>query len=214
MPVHPEREKMPPDVRRGALLSDLEALFSGPTSPTTIASAPQASRIDGLCQRDVIHLWYRRVAPDKPNSRLEPVSISVSTEYHKLDSGPIVEKGGRQNVCRKLSGAKTYWAQSDSEDTAEAALTLLTAAVENVKAGDRFTIDCRELDIAEGTTCESEFLTAASRVSSLDRCFEMSNCYTLAMNGYYVTIINAPSEEVDGRFTTAIKIEPLSIVVT
>ncbi|KTE32257.1 MULTISPECIES: hypothetical protein [unclassified Sphingopyxis] len=213
VPIHPERADMPETQRRDLVLGDLDAILTGPTSPTTIATAPYASWMEGLCRRDVLQLKYSR----ERASPVRPVGIqAVRVQYHFLgrEEGQSPER--RQKECEKLAGKKLSWAFGDDDNFAVGALTTIKTAEADVRAKRRSTIDCDALtDQAIEAACADAFLSAASKISEIWRCPDQRDgCYGFTAFPYRFTIFISFSYGVDGGYTTAIEMQDHEIVVT
>lgn len=218
-PVHPERKNLPPNLRRDLVIGDLEAILSGPTSPTSITTAPYPSSRDGLCQRDVLSLRYEREEERGGKSSVRPVGIGwVITEYHFLGFEKIVSRDIWTQKCKNLSGQQVYWARSDDETTADFALGHLDIAIADARKNEHVTINCDALqDDAIESRCTSEFLDAASQVSSASKCRNQpagtrSQCYTFDMAKYEVTIVRTYGQVANGGYSTVIEMKYAPIV--
>ena len=216
-PVHPEREKMSETRRRDLVLDDLKSILTGPSSPTTIATEPYASSVEGLCQRDVIRLKYTSKRYDQHNSPVQPIGISaVAVQYHFLGREKDVGGAGRLKACEQLTNKKVYWAYGDDDYHAAGALALLKLTIADVRQNRRFTIDCQELDAREvKTSCADTFLTAAGRISSISRRVDGKNeGYEFGSSPYRLKIVRTYSPATEGGYSTAIKVGYEEIVVT
>lgn len=216
-PIHPERENVPPSIRRDLVLADLEQILSGPVSPTSIATAPYAASRNGLCRRDVITVRYERQSEGDRRAPLKPVGVyEVSTEYHRLDDGKPLVRADLVRACAKLSGQQTYWARSDSEHSAEFALASLSWAVAAVSRNEPISIRCEDLD--QGV-CASEFLRAAPQVSMAAECRDQTRdisnqCSTFRAGNYDITIMRRWPKVGNEPPSTNIQMKAAEIIVT
>lgn len=216
-PIHPERNNVPPSIRRDLVLADLQAILTDSTSPTNLVTTPYLSSRDGLCRRDVIHLSYEREGAREARGPFKPVGVAqVSTQYHRLGYGKTQDRENWRTPCRELSGQPVYWAASDRDATAEFALSSLDMAVADVRRNERVTIDCEDIkNDGFGGNCASEFLAAAARVSRASRCLDeprdvRSQCFAFEMGDYEVSIIRTYGQ---GGYSTVIDIDYAQIVV-
>lgn len=215
--VHPERVEMSETRRRDLVLGDLISVLKGPTSPTTIATEPYASSQAGLCQRDVIQLKYASKRDDKAFAPVQPVGIrAVSAQYHYLGHENEKSQSRLQKACEQLSGKRSYWAYGDNEHYSAGALATLKFTENDVRNGQKYTIDCGELSSdAIQTTCENTFLSAAAQITAIWRCPERKDsCYEFSSFPYRVTIIRSYPPSLGGGYTNAIKMGYEPIVVT
>lgn len=216
VPIHPERADMSETQRRDLVLGDLNAILTGPSSPTTIATAPYASWESGLCRRDVLQLKYERIKDDR-NSPHVPLGIqAVRVQYHFLGWEKDKSRERRQKQCEKLAGKNLNWAFGDDDHFSVGALATLRIAEADVRAKQRFTIDCDELtDDAAKAACADAFLSAASKISEIWRCPDRRDgCYGFTAFPYRFTIFRSFSYGIDGGYTTAIEMRDDEIVVT
>lgn len=216
-PPHPERDNMSEARKRELVLDDLRSILTGPASSTTITTEPYASSEAGLCQRDVIQLKYARQSDDRPNSPVYPLGIrAISVQYHFLDWPDDGSWTSWQKACARLSDQKIYWAFGDDDHHASFALGALKSTVADVRKGQRFTLDCEELNaLASKTSCLDVFLSAAEKISSISRRVKgRDNEYGFTSTPYKFTIVRTYSQELNGGYLTTIKIQYEEIVVT
>lgn len=208
---------MSPADRRDLVLADLNAVLTGPASPSSIATAPYVSSRNGLCRRDVVALDYAREKDAKVDSSLKPVGVHIlPPEYHFLGYENTGSGDVWQKACERLSGKEVYWARSDSDTNADFALAMLEETVADVRKKMSFTIDCKELGNTQiETRCASEFLATAPRVSAAYRCRDgVDQCYRFSFDQYEVTIVRTYSNLPNGGYSTAIKMEYAPIITT
>lgn len=216
VPDHPERDNMSETRKRELVLDDLRSILTGPASSTTITTEPYASSEEGLCQRDVIQLKYARKRDDRPDSPVYPIGIrAISAQYHFLDWPDKRNWPSWQKACAKLSGQKIYWAFGDDDHYASFALGTLKSTVADVREGQRFTIDCEELNAPESrTSCVDTFLSAAEQVSAISRRVKgIDDEYGFTSARYQFTIVRTYSQLLNGGYSTAIKMRDEEIVV-
>jgi hypothetical protein len=214
---HPERIEMSESRRRDLVLGDLISVLTGPTSPTTIATEPYASSEAGLCQRDVIQLKYASKRDDRADAPVQPIGIrAVSVQYHYLGHENEKSQSRLQKACEQLSSKKSYWAYGESEHYSAGALATLKFTEDDVRNGQRYTVDCGELSSdAIQTTCENTFLSAAAQITAIWRCPDRKDgCYEFTSWPYRFTIIRTYPPSLGGWPLTAIKMGYEPIVVT
>lgn len=216
VPIHPERADMPETQRRDLVLGDLDAILTGPSSPTTIATAPYASWEPGLCRRDVLQLKYERIEDDRNSPRVALGIQTVRVQYHFLGWEKDKSRERRQKECEKLAGKELNWAFGDGDNFSVGALATLKTAEADVRAKRRFTIDCDALtDKAIKAACADAFLSAASKISEIWRCPDRRDgCHGFTAFPYRFTIFISFSYGIDGGYTTAIEMQDHEIVVT
>ena len=215
-PIHPERQKLSPADRREAVLADLEAILTGPATPTSITTRSYLSRTDGLCRRDLINLDYVPVGRrTDEKAALKPRSIgSVFPEYHLLGEGSTRVRADWEKACAGLSDNKVHWAASDNDDDrAYDALTTLEIAVDAAHRGQGIKIDCADLgDEQKQVNCSSEFFAAAARIVWFGKCYDQPHaCYAFSSDRYQFYI---RSEWRDNTRSITIKMTDVDIIVT
>jgi hypothetical protein len=214
-PIHPEREKMSEARKHDLILGDLQSILTGPASPTTIATAPYASTVDGLCQRDLIQLKYASKSDDRVDTRVHPIGVRVTVQYHYLGGTNDRRWSRQQKACEQLAGKKIYWAFAADDYSAAGALATLGSTLDDVRENRRFTIDCSELDAREiEIGCAQRFLSTAAQVSAISRRYDRRDSqYDFTSSPYQFTIARTYSNQLDGGYSTAITIRYQEILV-
>ena len=207
-PIHAERLNLSAAVRQQLVLDDLHSILTGPTSPTSLATAPYASDEEGLCRRDWINLRYVRTGEGE-NASYKPVGLgSVSTQYQHLGKDAPSDPKRQQKACARLSGSAKGWVSSNEGDHyVLGALLFLALAVDDARAGQAV-MECEDV---EGD-CGAAFLAAAPDIAATYRCVDNSpQCYEYQSDEYVVTLrFEYPGN--DRR--TIIKLAPAPILVT
>lgn len=217
--VHPERERMSASSRREAVLDDLDILLTGPATPTSIATGPYLAN-NGLCQRDVIELIYGHAKDGARGTPFKPFGIAgVRKQYHSIGYSGEISESEAKKACRSLDGVKDYWADSDSESTADNGLIMLKETVAAVRANKAISFDCKPLGspVTEAQ-CVSEFLAVADRPYAVFKCSEPPTaaslgCFVFDLESYSVTITRFWPKYGVGPATN-VTLESQAIVVT
>jgi hypothetical protein len=174
-PIHPERLKMSPAARREAVLTDLNAILTGPAAPDTVATRPYLSQMGGLCRRDVIRLAYATAeGRDHWTAPLEIKGVDgLYPQYRLLGEEDALSRADWAKACARLSGDKEPWVTGNdvSDNRAYEALTTLGIALEAARKNQAITFDCTELeDASQKVDCRAEFIAAATAVIGFGSC--------------------------------------------
>lgn len=214
---HAERDKMSETRKRELVLDDLKSLVVGPATATSLTTKPYASSTNGLCQRDVVQLKYELKREGKPSGSFSPIGISsLRVQYHFLDWTQGRSWQSWNEACEKLSGQQVNWTFAEDDHYASYALSTLKMTVSDVRKGERYTIDCRELDGPHSdASCVAIFLSAADQVSEISRRHTVNrDVYGFTATPYEFTITRTYPRHLNGQYTTEIKIRHQEILVT
>lgn len=138
-----------------------------------LATRPFGTEFDGVCQRDVMTLWYAPTdtADHAEDAPLRPYSLTAAPTFHitGLPSRRRTTPRGDQvwqTRCTTLGKDATHWFHASDAQTAVRGATVLEAAVQAIKTGTLKARPCPDI-IDRKAGCEAAIL-AVGRVGEID----------------------------------------------
>ena len=144
-----------------------------------VRTRPYGTHFAGLCRRDVLTLLY---APTSNQGRsqdwpVQPYGVEARAEFHALRVPAALPNGversqdaWREDCDRLPGGDDEGWFAAQDADEAVAAIAVLAAAAERLRAG-QVKADC-EIKLTPGRSCEQTILAEAdpAKVTELQAC--------------------------------------------
>lgn len=189
-----------------------------------LATRPFGTKFDGVCQRDVMTLWYAPTdtADRAEDTPLRPYSLTAAPTFHiaGLPSRRLTTPRGEQiwqTKCTTLGKDASRWFQAKDAQTAVHGATVLEAAVKAIRTGTLKARPCPDI-IDRKAGCEAAIL-AVGRVGAID---SIEPCPAVApLQCYVIDLASQSKLTIEARFTddalepsavTAIAVEDYIIV--
>lgn len=138
-----------------------------------LATRPFGTEFDGVCQRDVMTLWYAPTdtADRAEDAPLRPYSLTAAPTFHitALPSRRRTTPRGDQvwqTKCATLGKDASPWLHAKDAETAVRGATVLEAAVKAIKTGTLKARPCPDI-VDRKAGCEATIL-ALGRVGAID----------------------------------------------